>query len=350
MSELTPTTQHSPSNGTRRRVLALSAALAGAALLPACATRGTPASTASEAWSYVFVHFVKNGADGLHLAVSDDGYRWERVNDGLTVMVPTVGKSKLVRDPCVVRGPDGLYHMVWTSGWNENNIGYARSKDLVHWSPQQEIPVMAHEPDVLNTWAPEIVYDDRRGEYLIHWASTIPGKFTQTAGTSEEKYNHRIYATTTRDFKNFTPARVFYDPGFSVIDATFIKYQGKDFLIVKDETVKPPKKYIQVASAPDLQGPFGVLGAPVTAKGLWSEGPTGLQIGDHAVMYFDAYMDQKYVGMRSRDMVNWEDVTGQMHFPDEGTPLRMRHGTVIPIPRSLAKQLRATRINLGVKP
>jgi hypothetical protein len=67
------------------------AALAGAALLLGCATKGTPASTAPESTSYVFVHFVKNGADGLHLAVSDDGYKWERVNNGLTVMVPKVG-------------------------------------------------------------------------------------------------------------------------------------------------------------------------------------------------------------------------------------------------------------------
>jgi hypothetical protein len=67
-------------------------------------------------------------------------------------------------------------------------------------------------------------------------------------------------------------------------------------------------------------------------------------------MYFDAYLDKRYVGMRSRDMVKWEDVTSQMHFSDEGTPVRMRHGTVIPIPRSLANQLRATRIDLGVKP
>lgn len=342
------------SSGPRRRLLALSAALAGTALLGGCAVPGTSLSSATaakpEATSYVFVHFVKNGADGLHLAVSDDGYKWERVNDGLTVMVPTVGKSKLVRDPCVVLGPDGLYHMVWTSGWNENNIGYASSKDLVHWSPQREIPVMAHEPGVLNSWAPEIVYDDKRGEYLIHWASSIPGRFAETAGTSEEKYNHRMYATTTRDFKSFTPTKVFYEPGFSVIDATFVKFQNKDYLIVKDETVKPPKKYLQVATAGSMQGPFGPLSAPISPKGLWSEGPTAVQIGDYAVMYFDAYRDKKYVGMRSRDMVNWEDVSSQMHFPDEGTPVRMRHGTVIPIPRSLADQLRKTRIDLGVKP
>ena len=57
---------------------------------------------------------------------------------------------------------------------------------------------------------------------MIFWASTIPGRFPQTAGSSEEKYNHRIYGTTTKDFVTFTPTTLFYDPGFSVIDATFL--------------------------------------------------------------------------------------------------------------------------------
>ena len=99
--------------------------------------------------AYVFTYFTKNGEDGLHLAWSADGYRWEKLNDGRSYLTPTVGTSKLMRDPCVVRGPDGTFHMVWTSGWNENNIGYASSKDLITWTEQKAIPVMAHEPTVL---------------------------------------------------------------------------------------------------------------------------------------------------------------------------------------------------------
>ncbi len=64
-----------------------------------------------------------------------------------------------MRDPCIIRGADGLFHMVWTVSWNERTIGYASSKDLIHWSEQQAIPVMEHEPTTLNCWAPEIFYD-----------------------------------------------------------------------------------------------------------------------------------------------------------------------------------------------
>jgi hypothetical protein len=35
-----------------------------------------------------------------------------------------------MRDPCVIKGGDGLYHMVWTVSWTEKGIAYASSKDF----------------------------------------------------------------------------------------------------------------------------------------------------------------------------------------------------------------------------
>jgi hypothetical protein len=291
--------------------------------------------------AYLFTYFTKNGEDGLHLAWSADGYAWEKLNDGKPYLAPSVGKAKLMRDPCVARGPDGTYHMVWTSGWNENNIGYASTRDFVTWSAQRELPVMAHEPTVLNSWAPEIVYDERRQVFVIFWASTIPGRFTQTAGSSEEKYNHRMYGTTTKDFTTFTPTALFYDPGFSVIDATFLDTGAGRRLIVKDETRFPPKKYLQMAvAAGGTEGPFPALAPPFTPAGVWVEGPTAIKIGDDYLVYFDAYTAKHYGAMRSRDLVTWEDVTAKMRFPDEGTPVRMRHGTVIAVPPAVVAALR----------
>src|SRR3954464_5837127 len=80
---------------------------------------------AEPATAYLFTYFTKNGEDGLHLAWSADGYTWEKLNDAKSYLAPTGGRSKLMRDPCVARGPDGTYHMVWTAGWTENDIGYA---------------------------------------------------------------------------------------------------------------------------------------------------------------------------------------------------------------------------------
>jgi hypothetical protein len=148
---------------------------------------------------------------------------------------------------------------------------------------------MAHEPTVLNSWAPEIFYDKKRAEFIFFWASTLPGKFPATAGSSEEKYNHRIYFTTTKDFATFAPTKLLYDPGFSVIDATFLRTSGQLYLVIKDETRNPPKKFLQLAAADDFQGPFHPPGAPFTPPGLWVEGPTTLQVGADTLVYFDAY-------------------------------------------------------------
>jgi hypothetical protein len=288
---------------------------------------------------YLFTYFTKNGEDGLHLAWSADGYTWERLNDGKPYLTPAVGKSKLMRDPCAVRASDGTFHLVWTSGWNENNIGYASTKDFLTWSAQREIPVMAHEPTVRNSWAPEVAFDAKRGEYIIFWASTIPGKFTRTAGSSESDYNHRMYYTTTRDFTTFAPTQLYYDPGFSVIDATLLHADGRHYLIIKDETRNPPKKFLQIAVGDDVRGPFSPLSAPFTPPGLWVEGPTALKVGAEYLLYFDAYQTKHYGLMRSRDLKTWDDVTARLKLPDEGTPVRPRHGTVIEVPRAVITRL-----------
>jgi hypothetical protein len=127
-----------------------------------------------------------------------------------------------------------------------------------------------------------------------------------------------------------------------VIDATFLNADGKHYLIVKDETRNPPKKFLQIADATSLQGPFGKLSEPFTPTGLWVEGPTAVKIGDDYVVYFDAYQKKHYGAMRSRDLKTWEDVTAKLLFPDEGTPVRMRHGTVLAVPGEIVTRLRAT--------
>jgi hypothetical protein len=90
---------------------------------PAFTRAGEAGPAASADTCYLFTSFTKNGEDGLHLSWSCDGYTWEALNGGRSYLAPEIGsKEKLMRDPCVTRGPDGTYHLVWTSGWNENNI------------------------------------------------------------------------------------------------------------------------------------------------------------------------------------------------------------------------------------
>ena len=282
----------------------------------------------------LFSFFRGNGEDGLFLAYSSDGLKWEELKPpGKSFLEPKVG-GKLMRDPCICMGPDGRFHMVWTTSWgNPPVVGYAWSSNLVDWSEQQAIPVMKHEPNTRNVWAPELFYDSKKQQFLIFWSSTIPGKFTETAGTGDDGYNHRIYYTTTRDFREFSPTKLLYDGGFNVIDATMLEDNGKYYLIVKDETLKPVKKHLRIVVGDSPEGPFGKAGEPFTVS--WSEGPSAIKIGDEYFVYFDHYRQPKYYGVvKSKDLKNWEDLSKKLIFPRGAS-----HGTVLRVPESIVKNL-----------
>ena len=129
---------------------------------------------------YLFSYFNGNG-DGLHLAYSTDGMVWNSLRNDTVWLRPTVGKDKLMRDPSIVQDEEGTFHMVWTSGWWDQGIGYASSKDLIHWSEQKNIPVMEGFEGTRNTWAPERFYDKADKTFYIFWASTVPGAFPELA-------------------------------------------------------------------------------------------------------------------------------------------------------------------------
>ena len=46
------------------------------------------AAHAAEPTAYLFTYFTKNGEDGLHLAWSADGYKWDKLNDGRSYLAP----------------------------------------------------------------------------------------------------------------------------------------------------------------------------------------------------------------------------------------------------------------------
>jgi beta-xylosidase len=280
---------------------------------------------------FVFAYFKGNGEDGLHLAVSDDGFTYKALHSDSSFLRPTVSNDKLMRDPCIIRGADGKFHMVWTVSWNDKGIGYANSADLVTWSSQQFIPVMNHEPATRNCWAPEIIYDN--GNYMIYWASTIPGRFPATDTSGDEKYNHRIYYVTTRDFKQFTKAALLYDHGFNVIDATIRKQGSTFFMFLKDETRYPARKNLRVSTSSRLTGGYSKPSPPITGD-YWAEGPTVINKGDRWLMYFDKYTLHRYGMLESKDLVNWTDISDKLVVPQG-----LRHGTVLKISRKELSKL-----------
>lgn len=282
---------------------------------------------------YIFSYFKGNGEDGLHLSYSEDGYKWTSLKHDSSFLKPTAGKDKLMRDPCIVRGADGTFHMVWTVSWNEKGIGYASSKDLIHWSEQQYIPVMEQEEKARNCWAPEIFYDAKKKIYMIYWATTIPGRFSKGDTAGDDKYNHRMYYVTTKDFKKYSPAKLLYDKEFNVIDAT-IQKDGKQYVMfLKDETKTPPQKNLRIATSKTLTEGYSTPSAPITGK-YWAEGPTVVKINDTWIVYFDKYTEHKYGAVASTDLTSWTDISDKVSFP-KGT----RHGTVFTITKKEFAQL-----------
>ncbi|KQR87427.1 glycoside hydrolase family 43 protein [Sphingomonas sp. Leaf343] len=278
-----------------------------------------PTLAARSTQHFAFSYFANadDGRAGMRMAISDDGYRYRPVRGGVPMLVPTVGENRLMRDPCVARDPrTGLYHMVWTTSWTGTTIGHAASRDLVTWSPQRAVPVMAAFAGTRNSWAPDLVYDDRRRLFTIVWASTV--------GEAGKEGDHRLYATDTADFVTFTPTRIFYDPGFSVIDGTFLKRDGRTIMFVKDERKEPVRKIIQWTQAPSPGGPYGPLSDAITPA--WSEGPTPIEIDGEVVVFFDRYTEKRWGAVASRDLVTWRDVSNRIAIPAGAN-----HGTVFPI-------------------
>jgi len=285
---------------------------------------------------YLFSYFVGNSADGLHLAYSYDGLKWEALNNNKSFLKPEVGKDKLMRDPSICQAPDGTFHMVWTSSWTDRIIGYASSKDLINWSEQKDIPVMMHEPKAHNCWAPELFYDEPSKTYHIFWATTIPGRHKEVATSESEKgLNHRMYYVTTKDFKKFSKTQMFFDPDFSVIDAAIVKdNNGELIMVVKNENSNPPEKNLRVTKSKNIKKGFSTeVSAPITGD-YWAEGPAPLIVGDYIYVYFDKYRNHQYGAVRTKDRINWEDVSDQVSFP-EG----IRHGTAFTVDKAVLDRL-----------
>lgn len=283
---------------------------------------------------YIFTSFREPATDGLRMLYSEDGYHWDSLEG--VFLKPKVGESKLMRDPSIERGPDGTFHLVWTTGWRgDQGFGYASSKDLVNWSEQKFIGVMEHEPSTVNVWAPELFYDEEEDRFIIIWASTIPFRFPR--GIEDEENNHRMYYTITKDFKTFSEARLFLDPGFSVIDAVIVKQnEDKYALILKDNT--RPNRNLKMAFSDDPLGPYSEASEAFT--GTFIEGPTELKTGDEYLIFYDVYEQKKYGAMKTKDFETFTDITNRIDVPQGH-----KHGTIFQASEEILEGLKEAAAN-----
>lgn len=277
---------------------------------------------------YMFTSFHEPADEGLRFLYSEDGIHWDSIAG--TWLAPTLGDS-IMRDPSIVVGPDSTFHLVWTIAWKgDTGFGYSSSRDLVNWSEQRRIPAMDSVASTQNLWAPELFYDDVKGQYMVVYASCVPDAGFDV-GIEEEKNNHRLYYVTTKDFTTFSDPKLFYEPGFSCIDATLVKRGPEDYvMVVKDNT--RPNRNIKVAFAKDAEGPYTAASEPFTES--FTEGPSVAKVGYEYYIYYDTYRKFIYSAHKTSDFKTFTDVTDSISVPSGH-----KHGTIFRAPRSVVEKL-----------
>lgn len=183
--------------------------------------------------AYLFDHFIGEGNNGeqVYFASSLDGLHWKDLNDGQPVLTSNIGEQG-VRDMYLLRSAEGdkfyllatdlsIYHR---GGWNGTQSDGSKaliiweSTDLVNWSEPRSVEVAPSNAGM--AWAPEAIYDEKTGEYIVFWASNV-----EPQGAAAEP---KIFYAKTRDFYTFTPAVEWIDRNKqSIIDTTVVKANNK---------------------------------------------------------------------------------------------------------------------------
>ena len=224
-----------------------------------CVMAAPKALTEDDYAGYLFGHFIGEGEanqEQIYFAVSDDGLNFKDMNNGNPVLVSTVGE-KGVRDPYLYRSAEGdRFFLIATDlsifnrgGWFKNEQNYYdasttgshylvlwESTDLVNWGEPKLLNVAPENAGM--AWAPEMIYNDETGEYIIFFASSIMNP--------ETKYKAKpnaIYYVATRDFVHFSDTKIFIDnqtdgetdgKAREIIDTTVLKIGDVYYSASKD--------------------------------------------------------------------------------------------------------------------
>lgn len=293
---------------------------------------------------YFFTYFTGEGTstgEQIYFALSEgnDPLNWRELNEGKPVLTSALGE-KGVRDPFIIRSPEGdKFYMIATDlkingngdwgkaqTWGSRSIMVWESNDLVNWTDQRMVEVAPEEAG--NTWAPEIMYDKTKGEYIVFWASRMFNDASHTGNA----YQQMMYSKT-RDFYTFTEPKVYLDYGYSIIDTTMIEHDGKVFRFTKDErdngAIAPFGKMIFQEMGDSILDPtFKMLNQGV-GNMKWVEGPTIFKSNTEEKWYLfvDEFGGRGYIPFETTNLASGEWTLSSNY----NLPASPRHGTVIPI-------------------
>ena len=295
--------------------------------------------------NYLFAYFPANDNENIYYALSNDGYNFTPMNNGKRVVAAdTVSIKKGLRDPHVLRAPDGWFYMVNTDmksaeGWASNRgMVLMKSRDLINWKHST-----VHFPDkykgknfanVTRVWAPETIWDANyvnkdgsKGRPLVY--------YSLLTNDGSIPYDKVFFNYANEDFTDLEGDPIhFFDRGKSTIDMdivynpvdklyhAFYKNEGDGGICkVQAQTLTSENG----TKAPTWYKRSGAL--QQTTEAVEGAGVFKLINQNSWVLMYDCYMNGHYQFTSSTDLENFKFVQ-DTKTSGAFTP---RHGTILPI-------------------
>ncbi|MDO4188728.1 MAG: glycoside hydrolase family 43 protein [Lachnospiraceae bacterium] len=342
---------------------------------------------------YLFAHFIgeqEGHQEQIYFALSEDGLNFKDMNNLKPVLISNVGEGG-VRDPYLYRSYEGdRFFLIATDlsifnrgGWFQNEQGYYdasttgssnlvlwESTDLVNFGEPKLLPVAPKNAGM--AWAPEMIYHEGTGEYVIFFSSSIMNPETKMKAKP-----NTIFYVTTRDFVNFSETKIFIDnqtdpdgKAREIIDTTLIKIgdtyysASKDgdnsesnggIRILKTNNIFDPDSWEKVLNLTDLGLDISGLGVKALDNGDL-EGPElflynkkdweDSNVPEYGIMA-DRYMaDLGYLPLKTTDLEDannskgsWKVLSKEEYSFDK---LKKRHGTIMSITYDEVERIKRT--------
>lgn len=296
-------------------------------------------------------------SEQIYMVYSVDGKNWEPLNGGEPVLISTVGE-KGVRDSYLLRSHDGnTFWLIatdlcvhWNRDWKRNmeagstSIVVWESHDLVQWSAPRLVRVAPDDAGCV--WAPEAIFDEETGDYLVYWAST----------TGRDQFSkQRIWAAHTKDFQTFSAPFIMVDKPNHSIDIDIVKDGERYFRFLKDDKIRA----VSMATSRTLAGPWEEMPQFTAGQEKEFEGPICYLLKpaeNSAPPVWCLLMDNVgdrigngafgYMPYLSSDMSTGKfTLATDFHFP-----YPLRHGSILPVSHTeLERILSAFPVNRPVK-
>lgn len=342
-------------------------------MLVACVGK-TALPTEEDMAGYVMVYH-KDCDHGLHMAYSHDGYEWTALNDDRPIMAgDTIAEQHGIRDPYIMRGPDGGFCMAMTDlhvfgqrdsvrttqwerprkyGWGNNRgLVLFKSMDLIHWkrtnldfttltSPTGEVDEEGNPipwSEVGCVWAPEMTIDDTNGRILMHFTTRMLDRRNRIYCV----YMNDAFDTMTSDpkllFHSVTDAHG--NPRFNMIDSHILKVGDTYHLFASEHG------WGKHATGACITGPYTLDTLYSDGEPLRHEAPTiWKRLGEERwVLMYDNY-SKNPTNFGFAETTDFKTFTSIGHFDEPGCPMtrtnfiEQKHGSVLPVTKQELQRL-----------